>query len=1161
MPPYVTRKRSRSPAPKAPEPPSKRRAIGSRPSKGTGTPTAAENQIYLQNGHVTDESSLSSVESDESEPDVIATPSPRRRKDKTTHADPDEESGSGSSGSEDSEQEENAWDDFLATHDESNIAGSAAADDDDSKHIELTLDKVQERSRQSLIADNGKKKGPSAIEKRIRTAVHCVHVQCLMYHNTIRNGWACNRNVQETLVDGLPAGCKTEVERWRQACGISSGNDKTPEPIKSTAQKRKGKTKTPKKSQNHRDWGHRAGESGQGTTEGTTSDPTLKLLKMLSAYWRKRFTVTAPGYRKQGHKEPMRLAEEVKSWQQDKHNATRYGERIESVQSFQELAKSCEGSRDVGAQLFCALLRGLGLEARLVTSLQPLGFGWSKTEEAAPPTKQDKLQETKTTQPKVNGNSSKTKFKQKPSRTPGSTKAEESATSNRSKRSKGAKNAPIDLDDSDSSLTSPPASDSEDSSIVELSPSKPSKQPTKKYDRDLQFPIYWTEVLSPTTQTWIPVDPIVLSVVSSSPESHYVFEPRGAVADRAKQVLAYVIAYSADGTAKDVTVRYLKKHIWPGKTKGARMPPERIAVYNKRGKIVKHEDYDWFKTAMSPYTRDSRLHKPAERLEDVKDLIPVMPTEKSNKAANLPHSSLSWYKTSAEFVLSRHLRREEALLPHAKQVRTFTIGKGDAAVEEPVYRRKDVVACKTAESWHKEGRAVTEDEHQRPLKHVPMRAVTLLRKREIEENERTTGEKMKQPLYSRAQTDWIIPPPIEDGIIPRNAFGNMDVYVPSMVPKGAVHIPLRGTAKICKRLNIEFAEACTGFEFGNKRAVPVLTGVVVAREHEDAVIDAWELDEVAKQKKEDEKRQKLVLGTWRKLWTGLKIVERVKREYGEGASVETHVAKELKKADKASERAATKGANQKRKQDVAKPAPKPEPENELIMNGTGEAVDGEMGGGFLLEDGGTDTKPADDTPEQGGGFIVDTPDDGNSDRLLNGNSKDRKPVSLQALHQEQPISDQSPPTAIKDHSHADADLSDVPSSIDAPAPKPIPKRKTPTSKSAGKKSAKQTPSASVRQSSRVTKPIARPTPNKTRNSARRAVAPVATHQPAQDSPPDSPAVSDSDEDDVDSSSSSELVSDFEKAANAPRKSAGRGRAGKSSSTAKGGRRVGSRYFQ
>jgi len=47
-------------------------------------------------------------------------------------------------------------------------------------------------------------------------------------------------------------------------------------------------------------------------------------------------------------------------------------------------ATTLSGSQDVSAQLFCALLRCVGVEARLVCSLQPLPFGASATKSATP---------------------------------------------------------------------------------------------------------------------------------------------------------------------------------------------------------------------------------------------------------------------------------------------------------------------------------------------------------------------------------------------------------------------------------------------------------------------------------------------------------------------------------------------------------------------------------------------------------------------------------------------------------------------------------------------------------------------------------------------------------------------------------------------------------
>ena len=41
---------------------------------------------------------------------------------------------------------------------------------------------------------------------------------------------------------------------------------------------------------------------------------------------------------------------------------------------FRKAARILEGSQDVGTQLFCALLRAIGVEARLVCSLQCLPF-------------------------------------------------------------------------------------------------------------------------------------------------------------------------------------------------------------------------------------------------------------------------------------------------------------------------------------------------------------------------------------------------------------------------------------------------------------------------------------------------------------------------------------------------------------------------------------------------------------------------------------------------------------------------------------------------------------------------------------------------------------------------------------------------------------------
>lgn len=720
--------------------------------------------------------------------------------------------------------------------------------------LELTLNKNE--AHVSDLLDG--KKGPTKIERQIRIQTHCMHVQCLLFHNSLRNSWANDDKVQDILRRKLPASLHKECQKWRVASGIE-----VPEKKPEDKSKKKGKQSRNK----DRDWGDGSSRLEPGQPDMSRGDPIISLLKILAAYWKKQFKVTAPGLRKRGYKPMSFIQAELSSYHNDDYDPERHGERIRDIEEFRAAAERMEGSRDVGAQLFTALLRALGIDTRLVASLQPLGFGWTKTETYTPKPQAEKEPETELG----------TEF-------------------------------------------DPESSDSDDK------PSPPNNNP-KGYDHDLPFPIYWTEIASPVTHEIIPVDPLVLSnPVATTPELQAAFEPRGAKAEKAKQVICYIIAYSSDKTAKDVTTRYLRRRTWPGKTKGYRLPVEKIPIPGRKGKFY---EYDWFRMTLRPYEREVKQRTLVDDIEDAKDLLPNQPDKKPAKEGD----TLQSLRSSTEFVLERFLRREEALRPGSKHVRTFTSGKGPKAKEEKVYKRSDVLRCLSAESWHKEGRQIKMGEP--PLKQVPIRAVTLLRKREVDELHRQTGEKPKQGLYAKYQTEYIIPPPIRDGIIPKNDYGNIDCFVPRMVPRGASHVPWPGTVRICKKLGIDYAEAVTGFEFGSKMAVPVIEGVVVAAENEDLLKDAWLAEETEKRKKEQLKAEKRILQTWRKFLFGLRIAERVQEEYGGDSSRDN----EREAHNPFASRQTTR-------------QPQPQPQRELSE----DPVD--RGGGFLL--------PGDEDGDDGG---------------------------------------------------------------------------------------------------------------------------------------------------------------------------------------------------
>ncbi|OAA48425.1 Rad4 family protein [Metarhizium rileyi] len=734
--------------------------------------------------------------------------------------------------------------------------------------LELTLNKD---SRLSLTNVFGDKKGPSKRERKVRNATHCLHVLSLLWHNAVRNSWLCDPEVQGILISHLPPKMWDEVDRWRQKSGLV----KPPPQPKLSASKARSRAKGERKEKDSRDWGDAAKRLEEGRVDMSHGDPLFRLMQSLTSWWKQRFKITAPGLRKWGYMALERLDRLTKAYKDEHTDYNRFGERVASLEEFRQCALKCEGSRDVGAQLFTGLLRGIGLDARMVASLQPLGFGWNRLEDANPEDEstQRNAQSTSPAKPAKSTAKDASKNMKKPM-------GKSSAIP--SKRRQSSRNlAAVDTISDDTDDLEREYKDTDDESVVEMqiTPKKP-PTPTRKFDPGLEYPHYWTEVLSPVTNRYLSVDPIVKNLIATNREITEAFEPRGQKADKARQVMAYIIGYSADGTAKDVTIRYLKRQVLPGRTKGVRMPIEKVPIYNHLGKVKRYEEFDWFKSAMSGYRRGTKAN-PITEIDDDEDATDLKPAAPEKKQVKEGEETLQFYKQSKEFVLERHLRREEALRRDALPVKKFKnkAKGGKAEEEEDVYLRSDVLQVKSAETWHKQGRAPLVGEQ--PLKRVPYRAATTNRRREILEAEAATGQKVLQGLYSYDQTDWIIPPPIQDGIIPKNEYGNIDLFVEHMLPEGAAHVPFRGAMKVCKRLKIDYAEAVVDFEFGHRMAVPVIQGVVIAEEHHDEVMIELEKDEAERKRKEDEKRRKAALGQWRKFIMGLRIVERIRQEYGE----------------------------------------------------------------------------------------------------------------------------------------------------------------------------------------------------------------------------------------------------------------------------------------
>ena len=138
-------------------------------------------------------------------------------------------------------------------------------------------------------------------------------------------------------------------------------------------------------------------------------------------------------------------------------------------------------------------------------------------------------------------------------------------------------------------------------------------------------------------------------------------------------------------------------------------------------------------------------------------------------------------------------------------------------------------------------------------------------------------------LYTEDQTEPYEAPPVVNGRVPRNVYGNLDLYVPSMVPRGGVHLPYPDTARAARILGIDYADAVTGFEFRGRHGTAVIKGAVVAKEYKEAVEAVIEGFRDEEREMAEKRRRLIALRMWKKFMVGLRIKERVDtyREEGE----------------------------------------------------------------------------------------------------------------------------------------------------------------------------------------------------------------------------------------------------------------------------------------
>lgn len=510
-------------------------------------------------------------------------------------------------------------------------------------------------------------------------------------------------------------------------------------------------------------------------------------IEEICTIWRDEFEITGPGMRSACWKEDVNAMHEADEFDDPSGYA-----------DFRTAAGTRHGSRDLGALLLCALLRSAAVETRLICSLQVLPFSAVSK-----------------------------------GQTPGNFKPEYVY-----RTVWPSQELPISSHEDPSNVRWRQSEYAGTAAPVSKSRS------TKKKIYDSPYPIFWVEVMLPTTDTWIPLDPLVRKTINKPKTG---FEPP--LSDQLNS-MSYVIAFEDTGYAKDVTRRYAQ--FFNAKTR------------KQRVESTKHGDY-WWSVTMQWFRRFKPRRSKSDFEED---------SELNKRSDNEPMpKNISDFKDHPVFALERHLRRNEVIWPN--EHRGFISAGNKDGKSEKVYHRKNVHVVRSADQWYRRGRDLKIGEQ--PLKRVATQKRRGMSVDEDEDNEILDGTL----LYAEFQTELYIPPPVVKGRIPKNQYGNLDVYVPSMIPPGAIHLQHPEARNAAKILGIDFTDAVTGFKFKGRQGTAVVNGIVAATEYRDALVASVEALEYERVREHKEKQSMIALSMWKKFMAALRIRQRINEEHAE----------------------------------------------------------------------------------------------------------------------------------------------------------------------------------------------------------------------------------------------------------------------------------------
>ncbi|CCH61471.1 hypothetical protein TBLA_0E04160 [Henningerozyma blattae CBS 6284] len=376
---------------------------------------------------------------------------------------------------------------------------------------------------------------------------------------------------------------------------------------------------------------------------------------------------------------------------------------------------------------------------------------------------------------------------------------------------------------------------------------------------EYKYPFVWCEVWDKFSKNWITIDPIINKKIEQI-QNFSLLEPKG-LDSVDRNLIRYVIAFDRKNGVKDVTRRYTHWY-------NSKILKKRI-TRTPKGEI-------WYNKIISRFNRRKRI-----KIDDYEDLY----MKKRDLNEPMP-DNLSDLKNHPFYVLENGLTKYQTLKKGVVECGFLNISKSSTASKKigkkilKVYKRSDILELKSPKRWYMEGRVLKTG--AKPLK-------TIIRKNpySLDNNDESEEER----LYSFNETELYIPPIINPTTleIPKNHYGNIEIFQPTMIPNDCVLIESPIAIKSARFLDIPFAPAVTSFKFekskagrrSNTRSTKAnLSGVVVSNKFKNALlttIDCMEYD-IENSRKIEETLS--CLQNWNTLFLKLNIKNKLNYTYG-----------------------------------------------------------------------------------------------------------------------------------------------------------------------------------------------------------------------------------------------------------------------------------------